>query len=222
MKDQQSLSPQPNELLWERQRLLQALERAHNSDIKAYISGHLSPNSLHHKRPCGRPKRPIWAMSETPDEDWELDSEALHRDSAALVEDMKEAMTDFTAATTSLQGLDLKEDSGSEPPSTAERSYRTGQHRPVLDPSEVFLVKPWQDTEGQKPAPRDDKRGEQVVDHGRFWFTRTHLAGLTRTDQLKMMRRFGQSVLKRQDLTERHCMSGSKTAEAHERKLEQV
>ncbi|KAG5266662.1 hypothetical protein AALO_G00234730 [Alosa alosa] len=217
-------SPQPSDLLWERQKLLQGLERAHKADIKAYVSGHLSPNSFHQKRPYGRPKRPIWAMAEAPGEDWELDLEAFVREqqeSTALVEDMKEAVTDFTTATTSLQGLDLREDGGSEPRSTRERSRRTAQPRPVLDTSEVFLVKPQRDAACERPATGGNKCGEQQVDQGRFWFTRTHLAGLTRKDQLRMMRQFGLSVVKRQDLTERHCMSGSKVAEAHERKLKQ-
>ncbi|XP_062375613.1 uncharacterized protein C6orf118-like [Sardina pilchardus] len=219
-------SPHSSDLLWERRKLLQGLERAHKADIKAYVSGHLSPNSFHQKRPYGRPKRPIWAMAEAPGENWELDLEALvkeQQESAALVEDMKEALTDFTTATTSLQGLDLREDSGSEPRSTAERSRRTAQPRPVLDTSEVFLVKPQQDVACQRPAAGGTaKRGEQQqVDQGRFWFTRTHLAGLTRKEQLRMKRQFGLSVVKRQDLTERQCMSGSKAAEAHERRLEQ-
>ncbi|XP_042565431.1 uncharacterized protein C6orf118 [Clupea harengus] len=216
MCDPHGQSQQPYGVLWDRPRLLQGLERAHTADIKTYLSGHLSPNSLHQKRPYGKPKGPIWAMAEAPDE--ELDWEAVLREQqekAALVEDMKEAMAGFTTATTSLQGLDLREKRDSEPQSSTVRSYWTGvQPRPVLDTSEVFLVKPRQ----ERPSP-GDKRGE--VDQGRFWFTRTHLAGLTRKDQLKMLRQFSQSVLKRQDLVERKGMTGSRAAEAHGRKLEQ-
>ncbi|KAL2082981.1 hypothetical protein ACEWY4_020754 [Coilia grayii] len=219
-------SPQPHRLLWDRQRLLQDLERAHKADIKTYLSGHLRPDSLHQKRPYLQPKQPIWEMAEALDDepDWAACLKEQQK-RAMLVEDMKEAMTIFTSATTSLHGRGLRKASESDRrPETAATATtaRAGQPRPVLDTAEVFLFKPWRDPEDTRPPPSPPPGAESgEVDQGRFWFTQTHLAGLTRKDQLRMMREFGRTVLKKQDLVERDCISGSKVAEAHHRKLEQ-
>ncbi|XP_030628103.1 uncharacterized protein C6orf118-like [Chanos chanos] len=85
--------------------------------------------------------------------------------------------------------------------------------RPVLDSTELFLVKPCDKQQVRHSSARQ-------VEQGRYWFTQSHLAGLTWKDQQKMMHQFDRRVLKKQDLISRNCLSGHMLVEGLESKLE--
>ncbi|XP_063047136.1 uncharacterized protein C6orf118-like [Engraulis encrasicolus] len=237
----------PRAHLLDCRKILDNLEQAHKADIKTYLAGHLRPDALGHTR--WGPRKAFWEAAEACDgrgrstmgqQDW-ASFLREQQERAKRVGDMMDAMTNFTSATTSLQGQSVKEVGGSDK-SHRSRTSRAptptvaGEPRAVLDTAEVFLVKPSRrhreaktpphlsqppTPAGAGPGSHDQAAACAEVDQGRFWYTRTHLGGLTRGDQLRTLRALERSVVQRQDLAERSGMSGNKMADAHHKKLEQ-
>ncbi|KAL0983723.1 hypothetical protein UPYG_G00131880 [Umbra pygmaea] len=76
-----------------------------------------------------------------------------------------------------------------------EERGRTGtKPKMVLDPFELFLVKP-RGAKQSKPVG-----GVEQTRQGRFWSTQSYLCGVTKKDQLGKMRHFERQVLGTQDL----------------------
>ncbi|CAB1311747.1 unnamed protein product, partial [Coregonus sp. 'balchen'] len=141
---------------------------------------------------------------------------------AANIEKMKEAMFDFTVAK-GLKPKVLKPEQhesstgtqrGTKGEEGEERERRKTRSKMVLDTSELFLVKP--SVASQTKPPGGVEEGNQ----DRYWFTQSHLGGLTKKDQMRMMKHFDRQVLGKQDLRDRKWISGNKAAEVYEWKLE--
>ncbi|XP_064863890.1 uncharacterized protein C6orf118-like [Oncorhynchus nerka] len=215
------------------QSLLLGAEMAHKADIQTYSCGHLSPYALSQNQPHRRrTEEPIWEMSEVQDREKGEEeglspcpfTQRLQRQTkmAANIEKMTEAMFDFTVAKglkptvlkpgqhESLTGTQrgTKGEEGEE----RERRRKT-RLKMVLDTSELFLVKP---SIASQTKPPGGVEGNQ----DRYWFTQSHLGGLTKKDQMRMMRHFDRRVLRKQDLRDRNWISGNKAAEVYEWKLE--
>ncbi|XP_023997101.2 uncharacterized protein C6orf118-like [Salvelinus sp. IW2-2015] len=215
--------------------LLLGAEMAHKADIQTYSCGHLSPYALSQTQPHRRrTEEPIWEMSEVQDREKDEEeglnpspfTQRLQRQTkmAANIEKMTEAMFDFTVAKglkptvlkpgqhESLTGTQrgTKGEEGEE----RERRRKTSL-KMVLDTSELFLVKP---SVASQTKPPGGVEGNQE----RYWFTQSHLGGLTKKDQMRMMRHFDKQVLRKQDLRDRNWIRGNKAAEVYEWKLEKV
>ncbi|XP_071247474.1 uncharacterized protein C6orf118-like [Salvelinus alpinus] len=213
--------------------LLLGAEMAHKADIQTYSCGHLSPYALRQTQPHRRrTEEPIWEMSEVQDREKDEEeglnpspfTQRLQRQTkmAANIEKMTEAMFDFTVAkglkptvlkpgqheslTGTQRGMEREE--GEE----RERRRKTSL-KMVLDTSELFLVKP---SVASQTKPPGGVEGNQ----DRYWFTQSHLGGLTKKDQMRMMRHFDKQVLRKQDLRDRNWIRGNKAAEVYEWKLE--
>ncbi|KAK6329514.1 hypothetical protein J4Q44_G00014920 [Coregonus suidteri] len=217
----------------ELQSLLLGAEMAHKADIHTYSCGHLSPYALSQPQPHRRrTEEPIWQTSEVQEREKDEEeglspsplTQHLQRQTkmAANIEKMKEAMFDFTVA----KGLKPKvlkpeqHDSstgtqrGTKGEEGEERERRKTRSKMVLDTSELFLVKP--SVASQTKPPGGVEEGNQ----DRYWFTQSHLGGLTKKDQMRMMKHFDRQVLGKQDLRDRKWISGNKAAEVYEWKLE--
>ncbi|XP_036429296.1 uncharacterized protein C6orf118-like [Colossoma macropomum] len=201
----------PSDIRRERKELLLCVERGNKADIHTYSSGHLGPYSFNPRPVYCRRDKPIWEKSKH--------SESKHSGLSRLqesraqedsVKEMVDALYNFTMATT-LQEPDVRSSTGS--PSSPPRvdPYRTREN---LDTTELFLVKP----SSLKPGPCAPT---VEVDQGRYWFTRSYLAGLTCSDQLLLWKRFDRQVVRKQDLITRNCLSGIEAAQRHQRKLQQ-
>ncbi|XP_041747084.1 uncharacterized protein C6orf118 [Coregonus clupeaformis] len=217
----------------ELQSLLLGAEMAHKADIHTYSCGHLSPYALSQPQPHRRrTEEPIWQTSEV--QEREKDEEGglspspltqhLQRQTkmAANIEKMKEAMFDFTVAK-GLKPKVLKPEQhesstgtqrGTKGEDGEERERRKTRSKMVLDTSELFLVKPSVASQSKPPG------GVEEGNQDRYWFTQSHLGGLTKKDQMRMMKHFDRQVLGKQDLRDRKWISGTKAAEVYEWKLE--
>ncbi|XP_014013435.1 uncharacterized protein C6orf118 [Salmo salar] len=219
-----------SDLRRELQSLLLGAEMAHKADIQTYSCGHLSPYALSQTQPHRRrTEEPIWEMSEDREKDEEEGlspspfTQRLQRETkmAANIEKMTEAMFDFTVAK-GLKPTVLKPGQhesltdtqrGTKGEEGEERERRKTSLKMVLDTSELFLVKP-------SIASRTKPPGGVEGNQNRYWFTQSHLGGLTKKDQMRMMRHFDRQVLRKQDLRDRNWISGNKAAEVYEWKLE--
>ncbi|XP_066552710.1 uncharacterized protein C6orf118 [Amia ocellicauda] len=218
MSADQDSRRQPSDVLnCTRKELLMGLEKAHKADILAYSSGHLNHNKLPKLTVPKASNAAIWESSRASSRAANLTSGPQVRlgqkSVDAMARRMKETLCDFTAKTSLTPDVCQSpemEDLGlhtkrSTPPRTHFRA------RESLDPFELLLLKP-QRTEGIST----ERSGKD-----QYRFTPSHLAGLTRKDQFRLMQEFDKEVLKTQDLKERNVMTCHKAAEHHERKLAQ-
>ncbi|XP_006638867.3 uncharacterized protein C6orf118 isoform X1 [Lepisosteus oculatus] len=214
--DQEERKLRSNVLSKTRKELLQGLEKAHKADILAYSSGHLNHDNLC-KLPVQKANGPIWESSKTPDLKKTLSPRRL-KTSEASVRRMKDALMDFTVKTASVADRWRAQTPRSEEPclsAAASASHlqvdSKDKLRGSLDPAELLLVKP--------PGMRSDgTRSAQNPDC--YQLTQSHHAGLTKKEQFRLMQELEKVVLKKQDMKERHVLSGHKAAEHLARKLD--
>ncbi|KAI4900284.1 hypothetical protein NFI96_027459, partial [Prochilodus magdalenae] len=199
----------PSDIRRERKELLLCAEKGNKADIHTYSSGHLGPYSFNPKSAHCRREKPVWNKSKNT-RPTSISHRQERRTQEDNVEEMVDALYNFTMATT-LQEPEVSSSTGSPSSPPSVDSYRM---REDLDATELFLVKP----SGLKPgqhAPAVE------VDQGRYWFTRSYLAGLTCSDQLMLWKQFDRRVVRKQDLITRNCLSGTEAAQRHQRKLQQ-
>ncbi|XP_015218470.2 uncharacterized protein C6orf118 isoform X3 [Lepisosteus oculatus] len=216
--DQEERKLRSNVLSKTRKELLQGLEKAHKADILAYSSGHLNHDNLC-KLPVQKANGPIWESSKTPDLKKTLSPRRL-KTSEASVRRMKDALMDFTVKTASVADRWRAQTPRSEEPclsAAASASHlqvdSKDKLRGSLDPAELLLVKP--------PGMRSDgTRSAQNPDC--YQLTQSHHAGLTKKEQFRLMQELEKVVLKKQDMKERHVLSGHKAAEHLARKLDRM
>ncbi|XP_046885283.1 uncharacterized protein C6orf118-like [Hypomesus transpacificus] len=198
------------------QALLLAAETAHKADILTYSSGHLGPHSLAQHQP--HPSTPIWATSERVEGPQPSSPQTPGGQQVQTQADrMKGALCEFTLATTLLKH-GRTEPETDDPPMASLTDTLTTQGKQsgpqtVVDTWELFLVRPA--ALGQTQAAPGESPG--IQDH--FWRTQSYLAGVTKRDQLKMMRQFDRLVVGRQGLQGRGCVAGSQAADRHARRL---
>ncbi|KAL7890331.1 hypothetical protein AOLI_G00025890 [Acnodon oligacanthus] len=201
----------PLDIRRERKELLLCVERGNKADIHTYSSGHLGPYSFNPRPVHCRRDKPIWEKSKhSASKHSGLSRLPGSRAQEGSVEEMVDALYNFTMAPT-LQEPDVRSSTGSLSSPPGVNPYRMREN---LDTTELFLVKP----SSLKPGPRAPT---VQVDQGRYWFTRSYLAGLTCSDQLLLWKRFDRQVVRKQDLISRNCLSGTEAAQRHQRKLQQ-
>ncbi|XP_076831572.1 uncharacterized protein C6orf118-like [Brachyhypopomus gauderio] len=180
----------------ERKQLLLGVERAHRADIQTYSSGHLGPRSFFPKLPPSRPVQPVWEGSRHPRKP-PLHARPQEGTVTDIhVEEMMDALYNFTMATTLQQPETQACPSGPDSPAGPGRSWRAAgperpQTRDAPNMTDLSLVKPG--------LPRAE--AEQVP----CWCKRSPLATPTRRGGLQLS----------------HLTTSGQEARRHERWLEQ-
>ncbi|XP_072532947.1 uncharacterized protein [Salminus brasiliensis] len=116
----------------ERKEMLLCVERGNKADIHAYTSGHLGPHSFSPRPVHRRQGKPIWEKSRYPSKYAEPSHRQESREMEAKVEEMIDALYNFTMATT-LQAPDVL----SSPLWTT--SVDPYKEREIVDTTELLL-----------------------------------------------------------------------------------
>ncbi|KAL4641282.1 hypothetical protein GN956_G11923 [Arapaima gigas] len=152
------------------------------------------------------PRGPLWRSGQ-PSGVVRSITPLLHTQTKVKMERMKDAVLHFTTATTHGDKSTTRLEQQEQEKDALLVVARVRNPAPPLNHTELLLF---------KPNCAVEPGGSQA----RCWMTRSHLAGLTRKEQLRMMQELEQHVLKKWDLWEPVWMSSSREAKRLERRLE--
>ncbi|XP_078504780.1 uncharacterized protein C6orf118 homolog [Lissotriton helveticus] len=221
--------------------ILDGMENANKADAKDYTLGHLNHNHLY--KPEAFARKSYWESWKTPHKSKPYPTLDSQNFTDGQIQRMKDAWSDFTIKTSIIPGSSRAKSSNASsfgpkwptvgpntPISTPfnRSSYKRQESKTItesgpavvpslcnmeeLEPPEVKLIK-FKPVKNRRTCLQDDQ--------GEYTFVPLYLAGLTKRDQMNMLRQFDRDFLKTQVLLEKSDVTRNTTTQILEHKMTQ-